>query len=141
MLKVRPRLIFLLAIFALFSTAPAAADEAGAEARAIVQRQLDAFARDDGAAAYALAAPGIKEIFTDSGTFMAMVRGKYAPVYHHRRAEFGDFSSEGDNASQILTIVDDDNVVWTAVYKLGRQPDGSWLITGCLLIKSEANDT
>ena len=141
MFKERARVVLMVAFFAIFSIAPAPAGEAGADARAVIERQLDAFARDDAGAAYALAAPGIKEIFTDSGTFMSMVRSKYAPVYHHRHAEFGDFSSDGDNASQILTLIDDDNVVWTALYKLGRQPDGSWLITGCLLIKAEAKDT
>ena len=140
MLHARPRLVPLLALIASFVLSPAVADEAGAEARAVIQRQLDAFAHDDGAAAYALAAPGIKAIFTDSATFMAMVRRQYAPVYHHRGAEFGEFSSEGDIASQTLTLVDDDGQVWTALYKLARQPDGSWLITACLLIKAEAKD-
>jgi hypothetical protein len=138
----RPRLVLLFAwiLFLLPSVAPTAAAEAGAEVRAVIQRQLDAFASDDASAAYALAAPGIKAIFQDSTTFMAMVRRQYAPVYHHRRAEFAEFSGEGDAVSQTLTIVDDDGQVWTALYKLARQPDGSWLITGCLLIKSDAKD-
>ena len=51
-------------------------------------------------------------------------------------AEFGETAVEGDSASQIVTIVDNDNVVWKALYKLARQPDGQWLINGCLLIKS-----
>jgi hypothetical protein len=138
----RPRLVpfFARILFALLFLTPAAAGEAGAEARAVIQRQLDAFASDDAGAAYALAAPGIKAIFMDSATFMAMVRRQYAPVYHHRRAEFAEFSSEGDAVSQTLTIVDDDGQVWTALYKLARQPDGAWLITGCLLIKADAKD-
>ncbi len=140
MLHARPRLVPLFALFVLLSLMPAGAGEAGAEARAVIQRQLDAFAQDDAGAAYALAAPGIKAIFTDSATFMTMVRRQYAPVYHHRGAEFGEFSSEGDAVSQTLTIVDDDGQVWTALYKLARQPDGSWLITGCVLIKADAKD-
>ena len=43
---------------------------------------------------------------------------------------------DGDNVSQVVTIVDDDNEVWKALYKLARQPDGKWLINGCLLVKS-----
>lgn len=140
MLLARPRLVPLFALIALLVLTPAVAGEAGAETRAVIQRQLDAFAHDDAGAAYALAAPGIKAIFPDSATFMAMVRRQYAPVYHHRGAEFGEFSSDGDAASQTLTIVDDDGQVWTALYKLARQPDGSWLITACLLIKAEATD-
>ena len=142
MVNARPRLVPLLAgvLFLVLSIAPASAGEARAEARAVIQRQLDAFARDDAGSAYALAAPGIKTIFTDSATFMAMVRRQYAPVYRHREAEFGTFSSEGDAASQMLTIVDADGQVWTALYQLARQPDGSWLIAGCLLIRAAAKD-
>ena len=140
----RPRLVPLLAWIALalllLWLPSARAGEAGVEARAVIQQQLDAFARDDAGAAYALAAPGIKAIFADSATFMAMVRRQYAPVYRHRGAEFGAYSSEGDVASQLLTIVDDDGQVWTALYKLARQQDGSWLITGCFLIKAQAKD-
>jgi uncharacterized protein DUF4864 len=140
MLKAIARLVPLFAIVAALSFTPARADEAGGQARALVQRQLDAFAAGDATGAYALASPGIKSIFPDSGIFMEMVRTRYAPVYHHRSAEFGAFSLDGDNASQILTIVDDNNEVWTAIYKLARQPDGSWLISGCVLIKSDAKN-
>ncbi|MBV8794723.1 MAG: DUF4864 domain-containing protein, partial [Hyphomicrobiales bacterium] len=58
-----------------------AEDLTAARSRAIVERQFDAFERDDGEAAYALAAPTIKEIFPDPDHFMAMVRDHYAPVY------------------------------------------------------------
>jgi hypothetical protein len=134
LLRLGPTIGFLV----LAAFAPARADDAADQAHALIQRQLDAFEHGDAPAAYALAAPSIKVIFPNSGVFMEMVRSKYAPVYHHHSAEFGPFKVDGDDASQDLTIVDDDNQVWTAVYKLARQPDGSWLINGCLLIKSEA---
>jgi len=124
---------FWLALFA----APAhAADAAPPEVRALIERQLDAFAHDDAEGAYALAAPGIKALFSDSDTFMAMVRNSYAPVYRHRSVEFGDFALEGEKVEQALTIVDEDNRVWTAIYLLERQPDGTWKTTGCLLTKA-----
>jgi Domain of unknown function (DUF4864) len=138
MRKALAGLIPLLGLIVVFSTRPAGAEDYGPQARALIERQLDAFARGDAAGAYELAAPGIKSIFTDSTIFMQMVRTQYAPVYSHRSAEFGAFSVDGDNASQDLTIIDDNNEVWTAIYKLARQPDGSWLINGCLLIKSDA---
>jgi hypothetical protein len=127
-------------LFCVIAAVSGRAEDVGQQARALVQHQLDAFANDDAAGAYALASPGIKSIFTDSATFMNMVRGQYAPVYRHRSAEFGAFSLDGDEASQDLTIVDENNEVWTAIYKLARQPDGSWLINGCLLVKSPAHD-
>ena len=107
-----------------------------ARSQAIVQQQFDAFERDDGAAAYALAATSIKEMFGDADRFMAMVRDHYAPVYRHRSVEFGAFSESGDEASLQATLVDSDNVVWTARYSLSREANGDWLISGCDLVKS-----
>ena len=106
-------------------------------ARAVIERQLDAFARDDAGAAFALAAPRIQEMFGDTDSFMAMVKRGYAPVYRHRSIEFGEFTAEGDEAQQVVTIVDVSNAVWKALYKLGRQADGTWLVTGCVLTKAE----
>lgn len=133
------RIAWLLVAVVVVSAVPAAAGEAGgaaSEIRAPIERQFDALARDDAVAAYASAAPDIKAIFTDPQTFLGMVRSKYAPVYRHRSAEFGDLQREGDTASQVVTLVDDDNQVWTALYGLARQPDGGWLITRCVLIRS-----
>jgi hypothetical protein len=131
-------LILSLAFWSLaFGAIPALADEAAPpEARALIERQLDAFAHDDAAGAYALAAPGIKALFPDADTFMAMVKSSYAPVYRHRSVEFGAFARQGDDIEQTLTLVDGDNEVWTAIYRLQRQPDGTWATTGCILAKS-----
>ena len=116
-----------------------AEDLTAASSRAIVERQFAAFERDDGEAAYALAAPTIKDMFSDADHFMAMVRDHYAPVYRHRSAEFGAFKEEGDEASLEATLVDDDNVVWTALYSFRRVPNGDWLISGCVLAKAEGS--
>ena len=123
----------------LLTGAASAEDLTAASSRAIVERQFDAFQRDDGQAAYALAAPTIKDMFTDADHFMAMVRDHYAPVYRHRSADFGAFKESGDEASLEATLVDNDNVVWTALYSFRRAPNGDWLISGCVLAKAEAS--
>ena len=127
-----------IAMTLLIGTA-SAEDLTAASSRAIVERQFDAFARDDGEAAYALAAPTIKEMFSDADDFMAMVRDHYAPVYRHRSVEFGAFKESGDEASLEATLVDDDNVVWTALYSFRRVSNGDWLISGCVLVKAEGS--
>jgi Domain of unknown function (DUF4864) len=124
---------------ALWVAAVSAEELTAARSRAIVERQFDAFGRDDAAAAYALASPAIKEMFVDADRFMAMVRDRYAPVYRHRSVEFGAFKESGDEASLQATLVDTDNVVWTALYSLSRGENGDWLISGCVLVKSEAS--
>jgi hypothetical protein len=123
----------------LLTGAASAEDLTAASSRAIVERQFDAFQRDDGQAAYALAAPAIKDMFSDADHFMAMVRDHYAPVYRHRSADFGAFKESGDEASLEATLVDNDNVVWTALYSFRRVSNGDWLISGCILAKAEAS--
>jgi hypothetical protein len=123
----------------LFIGTASAEDLTAASSRAIVERQFDAFERDDAEAAYALAAPTIKQMFDDADHFMAMVRDHYAPVYRHRSAEFGAFTESGDEASLQATLVDGDNVVWTAFYSFRRVPNGDWLISGCVLVKAEGS--
>jgi hypothetical protein len=70
---------------------------------------------------------------------MAMVRDSYAPVYRHRTVEFGAFAESGDEASLKATLVDNDNVEWTALYTFRREENGDWLISGCVLVKSDAS--
>jgi hypothetical protein len=123
----------------LLTGVASAEDLTAASSRAIVERQFDAFQRDDGQAAYALAAPTIKDMFSDANHFMAMVRDHYAPVYRHRSADFGAFKESGDEASLEATLVDNDNVVWTALYSFRRVSNGDWLISGCILAKAEAS--
>jgi hypothetical protein len=124
---------------ALWVATASAQDSTADRSRAIVERQFDAFARDDAQGAYALADPAIKQMFGDADQFMAMVRDSYAPVYRHRSVEFGAFAQSGDEASLEATLVDNDNVVWTALYRFRRQESGDWLISGCVLVKSDAS--
>lgn len=120
--------------------ATASAEELTANrSRAIVERQFEAFARDDAEAAYALADPTIKEKFVDADHFMAMVRELYPPVYRHRSVEFGGFAESGHEASLKATLVDNDSVEWTALYSFRREENGDWLISGCILVRSDAS--
>jgi hypothetical protein len=134
------KLLEAVALAATLWVATASAEEStAARSRAIIEQQFDAFARDDAAAAYALADPTIKEMFGDPDHFLTMVRRQYAPVYRHRSVEFGDFGELGDEASLRATLVDNDNVVWTALYTLRRGANGDWLISGCVLKKAEGS--
>lgn len=132
--------ILAVAVMALLSVSTACAQTAASpEARALIERQLDAFSRDDAAGAYAEAAPQIKELFPDPDSFMALVRKGYAPVYRHRSVEFGPATVDADTIQQKATFVDEQGKVWTAMYRLSRGPDGKWLISACWLIESGAS--
>ena len=66
---------------------------------------------------------------------MDMVQRGYAPVYRHRRFEFGEAQVADGRVAQRVHIIDADGVPWEALYTLEQEPDGSLRITGCTLLK------
>ncbi|MCP3476199.1 DUF4864 domain-containing protein [Bradyrhizobium sp. CCGUVB1N3] len=127
--------IAVLLITLLLSFAAAQADDIAA-AKSVIRAQEQAFARDDAAAAYSYAAPGIKKIFPAADIFMAMVESAYAPIYRHKSFEFGETKVDGDWIGQHVHIIDANNEAWEALYTLEQQADGSYKITGCSLQKA-----
>lgn len=125
----------LVALSVTFNPISALADDA-TTAQSVIRAQEQAFVRDDAAAAYSYAAPAIREIFPAPDTFMFMVQNGYAPVYRHKSFEFGDSKSEGNRIAQHVHIVDANGEAWEALYTLEQQPDGSYRITGCSLLKA-----
>jgi len=129
------RKLTLLAALLFALASPAFAVDDIAAARSVILSQLDAFGRDDAAAAYAFAAPGIHEMFPRPDIFLGMVQQSYAPVYRHKSFEFGEARASDGKIAQQLRIVDADGVPWEALYTLEFEPDGSLKISGCVLIK------
>ena len=99
---------------------------------AVIQKQFDAFARDDGEAAFAQAAPEIRTMFGAADLFMRMVREAYAPVYRHRDAAFAEIK---DGPTLIVTLTGEDGRHWVAFYQMILGEDGVWRIKGCNLIE------
>lgn len=127
-------IVLLLAL--LFGLAvPAFADDV-ATAQGIIRAQEQAIGRDDAAAAYSHAAPEIRQLFPQADIFLQMVQQAYPPVYRHRRFEFGEARASQGRIAQRVHIVDADGEAWEALYTLEQQPDGSWKITGCSLLKA-----
>ena len=90
------RALFLLAALLISLTAAARAADDVAAAQGVIRSQVEAFSRDDAAAAYSHAAPAIQEIFPQADIFMSMVRNSYAPVYRHKSFKFGEARVAGD---------------------------------------------
>ncbi len=111
--------------------APAQADIAGVQA--VIAAQMEAFKRDDGAAAFAFAAPTIKEMFQTPEIFMQMVRQQYAPVYRPRYVEYLKPLATGDQFMQPLILTGENGVTVLARYSLRRQASGDWRIVGVTL--------
>ena len=130
------RALFLLAILLLSLAALARAADDVAAAQGVIRSQVEAFSRDDAAAAYSHAAPAIQEIFPQADIFMSMVRNSYAPVYRHKSFDFGEARVADGTIVQRVHIVDAEGIAWEALYTLELQPDGSVKITGCVLLKA-----
>ena len=111
------------------------------EFQRIISSQLNAFNADDGASAYAFAAPNIQRMFPSPEMFLSMVKKGYAPVYRRQSHAFGKIGNEmAGQPTQHVTIIDANGKVWTALYAMERQPDGSWKISGCSLVEAPAAD-
>ncbi len=144
---------------AVFAPALAAAEPLGAgdrqAIRSIIQSQLDAFQRDDGHEAFSYASPGIRQMFQTADIFMAMVRGGYAvkmfqtadifmamvrggyaAVYRPRAVEFLETLVKDRRTVQMMRFVGPDGVAVIAMYTMERQPDGTWKISGVVLLRT-----
>ena len=133
------RALAFAALILLGGTTPgAAAGELDRAAmRTVIEQQIDAFRRDDAAAAFSFATPSLRTMFGSESNFMAMVRSGYPPVYRPKTFAMGAFRDEGGAIEQSVEITDGSGDAWTAIYGFEQQADGRWLISSCRLVKSE----
>ena len=123
-----------LLMLALPAQAADTVDEAEAAAiRGVIERQLNAFLRDDGNEAFSYASPGIQQQFGSVEVFMNMVRMGYPAVYRSTQADFQAPRMVGDLVIQEVIVVGQDGASNLAVYTMEQQKDGSWRINGCSL--------
>ena len=137
----RPILVIAALAVSLIVIAPATATaQSDADRSAIVQviqSQLAAFQADNGALAFNFASPGIQRMFGTPDRFMSMVRNGYQPVYRPRSIEFLDLNASARGPVQEVLFVGPDGVPVIARYYMQQQPDGSWLIDGVTLHRTE----
>lgn len=104
--------------------------------RGVIEQQVEAFRADDGDRAFGFASPGIQQMFGSADNFMAMVRQGYEPVYRPRSVEFRELVAERGRLAQRVLFVGPDGVPVVAEYTMEQQPDGTWRIAGCMLLRS-----
>ena len=127
----------LLAICLNFASPVQAMDDAlKSGAQNIIRGQMEALGRDDADAAYNYATPAIRSMFPQASGFLDMVKRGYAPVYRHQSVDFREIREGSGTIGQTVHIVDADGVPWDALYTLEQQPDGTWKISGCVLLKA-----
>ena len=120
---------------------PAVSEADRAAIRLVIERQIEAFRRDDGAAAFGLAAPAIRRQFGTPENFLGMVARGYRPVYRPSDVAFGALVEIEGKLVQRVTVVGPDGRPVLALYIMEQQPDGTWLINGCILAESDEKST
>lgn len=133
-------LVLVLALLAWPLSVSAQDSSGGADAaaiRSVIERQLEAFQRDDATAAFAFAAPDIQARFGTPEAFMDMVKRAYQPVYRPRETEFRALTTGEEGPVQKVLLVGPDGRLVLALYSMEREADGSWRISGCVLVEAE----
>jgi hypothetical protein len=105
------------------------------EIRAVINRQIDAFRRDDARGAFALASPGVQQTFRSPEKFLDVVRMAYRAVYRPSNLHFMDVMVMGEEVVQQIQVTDRSGTIWLAYYAMQRQRDGSWRANGCHLVQ------
>jgi hypothetical protein len=136
------RRLIVLALVTLGCTTAAPADNAIAPADAVaiqrvIQSQMDAFRIDDWTAAFAYAAPAIREKFQSPQVFSQLVTQAYQPVYRPKGVEFRELKISEFGPTQEVFVVGPDGHSYLAYYTMEKQPDGTWRISGCYLVQIE----
>jgi hypothetical protein len=98
--------------------------------RKLIQTQIDAFRRDDFAAAYAVTAPSMKALYPNLQAYTQVIRARYAPLIKPRTVVFGTVNRTSQGPVQRVFITAADGRAYVANYSLQRQPDNTWLIAG-----------
>ena len=120
-----------------FIPATATAKISAADTRAVqavVRAQLDAFANDNADLAFSFAAPSIREMFGNADNFLKMVRTSYPVVYRPASVSFLQPEPDAKEVVQSVHLTDGQGHAWLAVYRVQRQKDKSWRITGCVVL-------
>jgi hypothetical protein len=102
----------------------------------VIESQLAALKKGDGAMAMTYAAPGIQMQFGTPENFLRMVQTGYAPLLDARYTVFLEGAIIEGAAIQPMRLVLPDNTVLVALYRMQRMPDGRWRIAGCRLAPS-----
>ena len=130
----RTLLISLALLLPAWAHAGVTADDL-AEIRTVINRQIDAFKRDDARGAFALVSPDVQEAVGTPERFLDLVRVSYRAVYRPTAVAFLGLTVIGHDAVQQVQLTDRSGGIWYAYYAMQRQKDGSWRTNGCRLVQ------
>lgn len=110
----------------------AAGRDISKDIRSVISAQIEAFKRDDGAAAFSFASPDIQTKFRDPKAFMSMVASAYPQVYRPDSVEFRELLKINDVIIQKVLLRGPKGKLVMALYEMVRIGE-DWRINGCTL--------
>ncbi len=126
------RASILAVILLLAGSVPIGASKEGVRIRAVISAQIEAFRRDDGAAAFAIASPDIQAKFGTPAAFLNVVASAYPQVYRPTNVVFLELSEATGKLLQHVLITGPKGRIVLALYEM-QNIDGTWRINGCRL--------
>lgn len=133
---VGPRLVGLVLMLLLAGMALPRPGMAGDEGiTRTIERQLDAFMRDDFAAAFEFASPAIQGLFRTPENFGLMVQTGYPMVWRHASVRYLDLREEAGALWQRVEITDAAGRVHLLDYQMVRGANG-WRINGVQVLRA-----
>ena len=123
----------LTALFLGLAALPAAAQEEPIQDT--IQKQIDAFLRDDFLTAFGYASPNIRALFGTVDNFGLMVTRGYPMVHRPSAVEMGALREENGALYQRVQITDAAGRIHVLDYQMVETADG-WKINGVELLQS-----
>ena len=123
-----PTLVLAIVLVVATSSVLQAEDKDTAIRNAILS-QIEAFANDDGEAAWTIASDGIKQRFGSSDAFLSMVKQAYPAVHRASAIEFAERVPHGSFEIQVVRLLGPEGKRWDAFYRM-ISIDGEWKIAG-----------
>ncbi|MBC8339129.1 MAG: DUF4864 domain-containing protein [Rhodospirillales bacterium] len=134
----RIRSAALMALVPLVGAGVAEAAGSGRELRndviGVLKRQIEAFRRDDGKAAFSYASPDVQDQYGSAASFLSRFASTYKAVYRPQSVTFLNLAySRGRLVQRVLLLGPDGNAV-IALFPMVKLDDGSWRMDGCVLV-------
>ncbi len=100
----------------------------------VIQRQLQAFQKDDAEGAFAFASPEIRAKFGTAKNFFRAVKTNYQAVYRPRSVMFEQLVTMQGIPTQAVILLAPNGDLVKALYLMEKQTDGTWRISGCFIV-------
>ena len=127
-------LLGMLLLHSFFLTSETVASElAKDQAKAVIEAQIEAMAKDDWPKAYSFASPAIRKRFGSPQRFKEMVLKGYKIVYRPRSISFQGVENFGVASGFVFHLIGTDGQAARVVYLMIKDEDEGWRIAGVQL--------